>query len=252
MNLYEAIFVRKSVRNYCFDTLPPQTLDKIWEHYKEMPALFSGIGVDMAILDNRKGQERMLSMFSVKAPYYMAFYSEESERYLMNVGYIMEQMVLYLCSIGLGTCFIGSNRVKKAELEKNGKRLVGIVAFGKSQAAMIHSCNPYFIALSQKLSAATLFQTAEKLGYGTEILLTDSMSADGGILPTLQDLKISAEKANFCFGQGMLTASPLQVARMTCAIANGGTLPQPRLIRGITKDGVSLVTKTETDRKSVV
>ena len=95
MNLYEAIFVRKSVRNYCFDTLPPQTLDKIWEHYKEMPALFSGIGVDMAILDNRKGQERMLSMFSVKAPYYMAFYSEESERYLMNVGYIMEQMVLY-------------------------------------------------------------------------------------------------------------------------------------------------------------
>ena len=53
MNLYEAICVRKSVRNYCFDTLPPQTLDKIWEHYKEMPALFSGIGVDMAILDNR-------------------------------------------------------------------------------------------------------------------------------------------------------------------------------------------------------
>ena len=135
MNLYEAIFVRKSVRSYCFDTLPPQTLDKIWEHYKEMPALFSGIGVDMAILDNRKGQERMLSMFSVKAPYYMAFYSEESERYLMNVGYIMEQMVLYLCSIGLGTCFIGSNRVKKAELEKNGKRLVGIVAFGKSHGS---------------------------------------------------------------------------------------------------------------------
>ena len=55
MNLYEAIFVRKSVRNYCFDTLPPQTLDKIWEHYKEMPALLSCIGVDMAILDNRKG-----------------------------------------------------------------------------------------------------------------------------------------------------------------------------------------------------
>ena len=46
MNLYEAIFVRKSVRSYCFDTLPPQTLDKIWEHYKEMPALFSGIGGD--------------------------------------------------------------------------------------------------------------------------------------------------------------------------------------------------------------
>ena len=38
----------------------------------------------------------------------------------------------------------------------------------------------------------------------------------------------------------MLTASPLQVARMTCAIANGGNLPQARLIRGISKDGVSV------------
>ena len=38
----------------------------------------------------------------------------------------------------------------------------------------------------------------------------------------------------------MLTASPLQIARMTCAIANGGNLPQVRLIRGISQDGVSV------------
>ncbi len=135
MNLYEAIFVRKSVRSYSMETLPPQILDKIWEHYQETPGLFSGISTDMAILDNRKGQERMLSLFSVKAPYYLAFYSEESERYLMNAGYLMEQMVLYLCSIGLGTCFIGSSKVRKGETEKNGKRLVGLIAFGKSRGS---------------------------------------------------------------------------------------------------------------------
>lgn len=108
------------------------------------------------------------------------------------------------------------------------------------QAAMIHSCNPYFIALSQKLSAAKLYQTAQSLGFGTSLPLSDSIIADGGILPSLQDLQIPAEKANFCFGQGMLTASPLQVARMTCAIANDGNLPQIRLIRGISQDGVSI------------
>lgn len=108
------------------------------------------------------------------------------------------------------------------------------------QAAMIHSCNPYFIALSQKLSAAKLYQMAQSLGFGTSLPLSDSIVADGGILPSLQDLQIPAEKANFCFGQGMLTASPLQVARMTCAIANGGNLPQIRLIRGISQDGVSI------------
>ena len=132
MNLYEAIFARKSVRNYSFESLPSQTMDKIWEHYRNTMALFSGIGTDMAILDNRKGQEKLLSLVSVKAPYYLAFYSEESERYLMNIGYLMEEMVLYLCSIGLGTCFIGSSRVRKSETVKNGKKLVGIVAFGKS------------------------------------------------------------------------------------------------------------------------
>lgn len=108
------------------------------------------------------------------------------------------------------------------------------------QAAMIHSCNPYFIALSQKLSAAKLHQTAQSLGFGESLTLSDSIIADGGILPGLQDLQIPAEKANFCFGQGMLTASPLQIARMTCAIANGGNLPQVRLIRGISQDGVSV------------
>ncbi len=108
------------------------------------------------------------------------------------------------------------------------------------QEAMIHSCNPYFIALSQRLPAAKLYQTAQDLGFGTAIPLTETIIAESGILPSLQDLQIPAEKANFCFGQGMLTASPLQVARMTCAIANGGNLPQARLIRGISKDGVSI------------
>ena len=113
MNLYEAIFVRKSVRSYSMEALSAPVIEKIFEHYRETPGLFSGIATDMAVLDNRKGQEKMLSFLSVRAPYYLAFYSEESERYLMNAGYLMEQMVLYLCSIGLGTCFIGSSKVKK-------------------------------------------------------------------------------------------------------------------------------------------
>jgi penicillin-binding protein 2 len=120
------------------------------------------------------------------------------------------------------------------------------------QTAMIHSCNPYFIALSQKLSAAKLYQTASKFGFGTSISLTESIVADGGVLPDLQALQIPAEKANFCFGQGMLTASPLQIARMTCAIANGGTLPETRLIRGTTEDGVSVSLETTTEGTSIL
>jgi nitroreductase len=133
MDLYEAIFVRKSVRSYSSESLSPQTLDRIRAHFRELPCLFGNIGTDMAVLDNRKGQQRMLSLFSVKAPYYLVFYSEEAPRYLMNTGYLMEQMMLYLCSLGIGSCCLGSGRVRKELQEKNGRKMIGIIAFGKSR-----------------------------------------------------------------------------------------------------------------------
>lgn len=105
------------------------------------------------------------------------------------------------------------------------------------ERALTDSCNPYFIALSQQLSVRSLFETAGTWGFGREITLTEHMVAQAGTLPTMQDLLLPAEKANFCFGQGILTASPLQIARMTCAIANGGTLPEVRLVQGLTTDG---------------
>ena len=137
MNLYEAIFVRKSVRSYTGEALSPQLLDKVKAHYRELTGLFGGIETEISVLDNRRGQQRMLSLFSVKAPYYLVFYSEEAPRYLMNMGYLMEQMVLYMCSLGIGTCFIGSNKIKKELQEKDGRKIVGIVAFGKSKGSHV-------------------------------------------------------------------------------------------------------------------
>lgn len=137
MNLYEAIFVRKSVRSYTGEALSPQLLDKVKAHYRELTGLFGGIETEISVLDNRRGQQRMLSLFSVKAPYYLVFYSEEAPRYLMNMGYLMEQMVLYMCSLGIGTCFIGSNKIKKELQEKDGRKMVGIVAFGKSKGSHV-------------------------------------------------------------------------------------------------------------------
>lgn len=103
--------------------------------------------------------------------------------------------------------------------------------------AMINSCNPYFIALSTKISALDLFETAAKFGFGHEICLSESICGESGCLPDVQELMLPAEKGNFAFGQGKLTATPLQVARMTSAIANGGILPNVRLVAGTTDDG---------------
>lgn len=106
--------------------------------------------------------------------------------------------------------------------------------------AMIYSCNTYFVQLSQYLQTDILRTTAQNLGFGTQIPLTSSMVAAGGNLPTEQELELPAEKANFCFGQGLLTASPLQICQMTCGIANDGEMPVARLIAGYSLDGETI------------
>ena len=105
------------------------------------------------------------------------------------------------------------------------------------QQAMTVSCNPYFISLSELLSAEVLHDTAAALGFGQPLTLAPGMQSDSGTLPDVSALSVPAEKANFAFGQGKLTASPMQIAAMTACIANGGIYSEPRLLLGKTSDG---------------
>lgn len=137
MNLYEAIFVRKSVRNYMFEPLHELMLDNLLKYYTELQSLFGQIETEIVILDNCRGQQKKINMFGVKAPYYMALYSESAEKCSMNAGYLMQQMVLYMCSLGLGTCYCAGVGLKKVQKERDGKRLIALVAFGKSKGSHV-------------------------------------------------------------------------------------------------------------------
>ncbi|MCM1329437.1 MAG: penicillin-binding protein 2 [Ruminococcus sp.] len=98
--------------------------------------------------------------------------------------------------------------------------------------AMVQSCNPYFIALSQYLDGERYVQTAADLGFGESFEFCPGMVSSAGNLQTPREIAVAAERANMSFGQGMLTATPLQICRMTAAIANGGVISTPRLING--------------------
>ena len=102
--------------------------------------------------------------------------------------------------------------------------------------AMIYSCNVYFVDLSQHLDPHVMLETAQSFGYGSQIALSKSLISSSGTLPNIDDLSLPAEMANFCFGQGLLTATPLQVTQMTCGIAHDGNMPLARLIKGYTLD----------------
>mgnify|MGYP003290896654 FL=1 len=111
--------------------------------------------------------------------------------------------------------------------------------------AIVHSCNTYFIALSEYLDKEQFIETAKKLGFGEELVLCDDIVSASGNLQTKNDINVPAELANMSFGQGKLTATPVQICRMTSAIANNGVIKYPTLIKGIKyNDGTIEYNKT--------
>ena len=99
--------------------------------------------------------------------------------------------------------------------------------------AVVQSCNTYFIALSEYLDREKYINIASELGFGEKNILCSDVVSVSGNLQTVQDINVPAERANMSFGQGKLSATPLQVCRMTAAIANDGIINTPTLIKGV-------------------
>ena len=123
MELYDAIFKRKSIRKYSAETLTSKELDDVNDFLNHAKALNQSIQIEYEIRGNVK---------AIKKPnafHFLLIYSEEKDDYLENAGFIFEQFVLYLTSKNLGSCWIGS---AKSDEQKKDKSLVSVIAFGKA------------------------------------------------------------------------------------------------------------------------
>lgn len=105
------------------------------------------------------------------------------------------------------------------------------------QRAVEQSCNPYFINLGLKLDPAGFLKLCESVGLSRQTKLAPQLISAPGTLPQADTLQNRAAMANFVFGQGELTATPLQIAQLVSCIANGGYAVTPRLVKGATEDG---------------
>lgn len=88
-------------------------------------------------------------------------------------------------------------------------------------AALEKSCNGYFIRLGQRLGAERVRALAAAVGFGRAVELTGNVRTSAGVLPTQEMLASSGAYANFCFGQGDLLETPVQVAGMLNALITG-------------------------------
>ena len=94
------------------------------------------------------------------------------------------------------------------------------------------------------LGADRLADYATRAGLGSATGL-DLLGETGGLVPnsTWKETAVGepwylGDTYTFGIGQGYLTASPMQMAVWTAAIANDGLVLEPRLVRGSQRDGV--------------
>jgi len=123
----------------------------------------------------------------------------------------------------------------------HGKSFACHWAYGHGKIDMVtalkFSCNPYFINLALSLGSGRIREDAENLGFGVRDVFADGWETADGHLQSESELANPADVANFAFGQGTLAATPVQLAKLIAAIANGGYAVTPKLWLGTLEDG---------------
>ena len=104
--------------------------------------------------------------------------------------------------------------------------------------ALARSTNPFFIKISQMMGAAPFLSTSRKLGMGQRTGLP--IQDQAGLIPDDKWLAKTGRRkyyegdgANFSIGQGVIMATPLQVAQFMACFANGSALPKLHIIKQI-------------------
>jgi nitroreductase len=126
--LYKAIFRRKSIRKYDLNPLPAHELAAIEPFAASIRPPHGHIRHEICRLD----AGRVLSLFPIKAPHYLCLYSERKDGYLLNAGYVLQHVDLYLSAHGYGGCWLGAAKpMAAAPSQWNGLSYVVMLAFGR-------------------------------------------------------------------------------------------------------------------------
>ncbi len=110
--------------------------------------------------------------------------------------------------------------------------------------ALQQSCNCYFIWLGRQLPVQDIVDFSSLCGLGSATQLGGGWQAGAGNLPDAATLANSGELAGLCFGQGKLTATPLQMAAAFNIFANGGVYISPTLAQGVVNSNTRQVVQS--------
>lgn len=156
MDLYEAVYIRKSVRSYRKEPVEEKLRERILSFAAHLFPL-DGQKVEYELAE-REALRKIPRIFCPQAPYYLTIYSEKCNGYEENAGYLMQQIALYIITKGLGCCFVGE---PLAEEEKENMVPVLTLAFGWAKEKNIYRREEEAVRLPLK-TVCTMRETVSK------------------------------------------------------------------------------------------
>jgi penicillin-binding protein 2 len=105
--------------------------------------------------------------------------------------------------------------------------------------AIIHSCDIFFYNVGMRMGIERISKYAKMLGLGSKSGI-DLPSEEAGLVPSEEWAQrvyhrkwYPGETISVSIGQGAVTATPLQLARMIGGVASGGDFKQPHLFKDV-------------------
>lgn len=123
--LLSTVYKRKSIRTYDKDlVLTKEALDNLKDYFTKLIPLVADIKYHLEIVARKDTSAKF-------GEYCLLFYSEEKPYHLLNAGYLLEQIDLYLASQNVGVCWYGMAYPQEKTYE--GLKYIIMLAFGQSE-----------------------------------------------------------------------------------------------------------------------
>jgi penicillin-binding protein 2 len=121
------------------------------------------------------------------------------------------------------------------------------------RSALVHSCNIFFYQAGLKVGPEAITRYARMFGLGSPPG-TELGNEKAGLIPVVDWKRRrgghawqAGDTVNISIGQGPVLVTPMQVARMMGAVANGGILWKPRLVQRVAASDGTLVYSTSSE-----
>lgn len=118
---------RRSVRSYTSEMVDEATLAEIRAFMADLKPLFPAALPEARIIPTKDAA----FIQKWRNPQFLAFYAPKTDEGLMNVGFMYQQLDLFLQSRGLGSCWVGlGTPVDTIHKPPEGMKLAVMMAFG--------------------------------------------------------------------------------------------------------------------------